>query len=263
MKRLVVLSLFLLSAGTGARAQEKEKTFDGWKEAVIWISRPSSNIQASAKGSPFAFDLDFAMQGALALADRSISLSTQPKGLRLGLEEPNPMLVVRTGAGELKFALAGDSKAQITNSIKIDEGKVPFKLLVRQLDQVALYAISPDLKNVLQVWCGKVDYKIKLRSADIYELCENVEVRVGERKFEAKDLPGGLVLDHLDELGDIVIKGLDPQKKPFLHRYTFDATSVEPRLNEAFQTIYPGREEKEKSKGEEKPKGGETKPDVS
>lgn len=263
MKRLVVLSFCLLGWGWGGglQAQEKEKTFDGWKEAVIWISRPASNIQASAKGSPFAFDLDFAMQGALALADRSIDLSTQPKGLRLSLEEPKPMLGVQTGDGELKFVLGGDSKAQITNSIKIEPGKIPFKLLVRQLDQLALYVISTDMKNVLQVWYGTVDYKIKLRSADIYELCENVEVRVGEKKFEPKDLPKGLVLDHLDELGDIVIKGLDPQKKPFVHRYTFDLTSTESRLNEAFQTIYPGSGEKPKT--EEKPKGMEKKSDAT
>ena len=249
IQRIILLFLCLDCLAGSLRAEER--VFDGWKEAVIWITRPSANFQVSAAGSPFGFDLDFPMQGALALADQNVRLSTKPKGFKMSMKEPDGMLKARITNGELRFDLKA-TQGKIMEPMRIETRKGPFRLVVRQLDQVALYVISGDVSSVTQVWCGDLDYRVKLRSADIYILCDKVEVRMGERKWDPKDLAKGLLLDHLDELGDIVIEGLDPQKKPFLHRYTFDLKQMDETLVSVFQSIFPGPEGK-KAKEEKKP----------
>src|SRR5207302_4549939 len=106
--------------------------------------------------------------------------------------------------------------------IPLKPGAEPARVMLRQRDQLALFAVPPDGGGAALVWVGTVDYIIRLRNAGQYELCRDLKITMGRRELAFENLRDGIRLDTLDEIADVVVTGANPKGEPFKHRYTFD-----------------------------------------
>jgi hypothetical protein len=209
------------------------KTMSGADEAMIWITSKNPRVKVET-GRGVSFNIDFPTHAALCLTHISAELNTEPKGLTLSFNPTD---------GPLTVSYDKDAQALeiFLRSGKEPLARLPFKLstvttrvLLRQREQLALFAVPPDGSHATLVWLGRVSYLVTFRNAAQYELCRDLKITMGKRRISADEFRGGIKLDALDEISDVVVSGVSPAGEPFEHRYTFDYKDVTRMVDGAY-----------------------------
>lgn len=234
--RLFAAIPLLLTTSTPMREVPAEKTWNGSDEAIIWVVSKKPRVKIETHRG-FTFHLDFAAHGALSLAHVCESLHTEPKGLTLSFNPSDGLLSVDydRDAKELRVLLRGSSKPLCKVSLQLAQPAT--RVLLRQRNQLALYAISQDGSHTTLVWLGTLGYVIQFRNAAQYELCRDLKIAMGRREVSFNDFRQGIKMEALDEIADVTVSGTSPGGVQFIHSYTFDYPAVEKLLDMAF-TIF-------------------------
>ena len=209
------------------------KTLQGSDEAMIWImsKKPRVKVETSLGVS---FNLDFATHSALCLTHISAELNTEPKGLTLSFNPTDGQLTANydkeAGALEIFLRTGKDPLAKLP--VKLST--VTTRVLLRQREQLALFAIPPDGSHTTLVWLGKVNYTVVFRNAGQYELCKDLKITMGNRDISLDEFRSGIALDALDQIADVVVTGTSPSGEQFKHDYTFDYKAVTKMVDGAF-----------------------------
>jgi hypothetical protein len=224
------------SPAAAPAAAAPEKVFAGSEEATVWITSKKPRVKIETHRG-FTFNLDFATHGALSLAHLCAALETQPKGLTLPFDPAANCLSVAydTEAKELQVLLRGGKTPISKFSFPLTGSTM--RVLLRQRNQLALFVIPPDGKNVVLAWLGGVDYVFEFRNAAQYELCHDLKITMGGKEISQNEFRKGIKLGSPDEIDDVTVTGTNPAGEPFRHRYAFNGAEVEKHAQEAF-TIF-------------------------
>jgi hypothetical protein len=214
-------------------ATPPEKVMSGSDEAVIWIVNKRPRVKVETHDG-FVFHLDFATHGALSLANICANLHTEPKGVTLSFEPLKGVLSVDYDNTAKELRVLMGSGPAVVCKVALPLTAPTTRVLLRQRDQLALYAIPQDGSRVAPVWLGTVDYVVRFRNADQYELGHDLKIAMGGRELSLEKLRAGIELGALDEIADLTITGASPTGALFKHRYTFDYAAVEEALDRAY-----------------------------
>lgn len=199
----------------------------------LMVLAPVSQMRADMKNGVL-LDLDMPTIGALTMADACAALSLRPPGMTLPFDAAHPVLSLKYNAAAKKLEILFNGSPISATALELQPDRVT-RLCLRQRDQLALFAITPDGSTCTLVWCGRVDYRIRLGDAERYRLCRDVSVKMGERVLKLQELSEGLTVDALDELGDIVVSGTSPLGRPFEHRYQADTAKLEQAAGQSLE----------------------------
>lgn len=239
----------ILSIGASGPDATVEKQWKGMDEATIGVVTKNPRVTINTKQG-FVFHLDFATHGALCLAHICAELKTEPRGLTLSLNPDGGMLSVDYDKDAKEARVFLRSGKTPVCKLPLPLSFVTTRLLLRQREQIALYAIPQDGSHVTLVWLGTVGYVINFRNAAQYELCRDLKITMGKRDLTFDEFRKGVAMPALDKIGDVTVSGIDPSGKPFLHHYTFDYAETSKRLDEAYAGFL-------KAAGNESPAHGE------
>jgi hypothetical protein len=214
-------------------ATPPEKVMSGSDEAVIWVVSKRPRVKVETHDG-FVFHLDFATHGALSLANVCANLHTEPKGVTLSFDPVKGLLSVDYDNTAKELRVLMGSGSAVVCKVPLPLTLPTTRILLRQRDQLALYAISQDGSRVAPVWLGTLDYVVRFRNADQYELCRDLKITMGKRELPLEKFRAGIELDALDEIGDCVVTGTSPAGALFKHRYTFDYATIEDSLDRAY-----------------------------
>jgi hypothetical protein len=214
-------------------ATPPEKVLSGSEEAVIWIVSKRPRVKVETHNG-FIFHLDFATHGALSLANICANLHTEPKGVTLSLDPVKGLLSVDYDNAAKELRVLMGSGAAVVCKLSLPLTAPTTRVLLRQRDQLALYAIPLDGSRVTPVWFGAVDYVVHFRNADQYELCRDLKIAMGGRELSLEKLRAGIALDALDEIADVTVSGTNPAGASFKHHYTFDYEVIAKSLDQAY-----------------------------
>jgi|GEM_PF-2350209 len=220
-------------SGPGAPA---EKVLDGAGETVIWIVSKKPRVKIETHQG-FTFNVDFATHGVLCLAHVCADLKTEPKGLTLSFDPEGGMLSTDYDKQAKEFrVLLGKGKAPLCK-IPLPLTMPATRVLLRQREQLALYAIPQSGDGVTLVWLGTVGYRLEFRNASQYDLCTGLKITMGKREVPADEFRKGIKMTALDQIEDVVVDGVNPAGAPFRHRYTLDYAAVQKRADAAYVNL--------------------------
>jgi hypothetical protein len=170
------------------------KTLAGSDEAMIWVMSRKPRVKVEAARG-VSFDLDFATHGALSLAHITAELSTEPKGFTLSFSPSDGVLTAayNKDAKELQIFLRGGKDPLCKLPLKLSA--VTTRVLLRQREQLALFAVPPDGSHATLAWQGRVSYLVVFRNASQYELCRDLKITMGKREITADEFRTGIKLD--------------------------------------------------------------------
>jgi len=248
-----LLAAFNLVLSTGPVADApSEKVLKGMDEAEIWVLSKKPRVKIETHRG-FTFNIDFATHGAMSLANMCADLNTQPKGLTLSFDPAAKMLAV--DYDNEKKAMRVLMGSTPVCSVPLPLTVTTTRVLLRQREQLALYAIPQNGEHVTLVWLGTVGYELQFRNAAQYELCNNVKITMGKREIPAEEFGKGIKLTALDQIEDVIVAGTNPAGETFRHRYTFDYAEIRKRADGAYvnflraagNTLLGGEEPESKS----------------
>jgi len=229
-----LLAAFNLVLSTGSVPDApSEKVLKGADEAEIWIESKKPRVKIETHRG-FVFNIDFATHGAISLANLCANLNTKPKGLTLSFDPAAGMLSVDYDkeAGALRVLL-GMQQTPIC-SVPLPLTVTTTRVLLRQREQLALYAIPQNGEHVTQVWLGTVGYMLQFRNASQYDLCSNLKISMGKRDIPPDEFRKGIKMTALDQIEDVTVAGTNPAGETFSHRYTFDYEEIQKREDIAY-----------------------------
>ncbi|MGB8355051.1 MAG: hypothetical protein WCD79_14235 [Chthoniobacteraceae bacterium] len=264
---LAVFNLVLSTTGSMPDAPA-EKVLKGVDEAEIWIVSKKPRVKIETHRG-FTFNIDFATHGALSLTNLCLDLNTQPKGLTLSFDPGAGMLAVdydkEKGALRVLFGTGHTPVCSIPLPLTVATTRV----LLRQREQLALYAIPQNGEHVTLVWLGTVSDVLVFRNASQYDLCSNLKIAMGKRDIPLEEFRKGIKMTAMDQIEDVTVTGTNPAGGTFVHRYAFDYAEIQKRADVAYVNFLRaagntllGGEEEEKPKGMLSPAPG-AKPGVS
>ncbi|HBC86174.1 MAG TPA: hypothetical protein DCZ94_04385 [Lentisphaeria bacterium] len=187
----------------------------------------------------FKFLLSASTAGAVLLSDFQFYLKIQPKGVTLSMAPEKPVLspAVDVESGKLKVML---NKTSEMKDVKLDlpdkHGIVRFAM--RQRDQMGLYAMSADGKELMLIWLGTFDYIFNVPEFGQYKLCKDLVFQINGKEMEKEEVDKGIQTDCLDEMEFITVRGVNPLGKGFTHKYKVDYDVLEGRIDESFRHLF-------------------------
>lgn len=255
----LLLSHLVLATSASLADSVQEKTWSGPDEAVLTVRSKQPKVTITTNNDGIVFRLDFATHGALSLANVCAHMRTEPKDFTLSFEPKASMVSVDYDKDkkEMRVFLHGSPGSPIGKlPLELSESRAT-RVLLRQRDQLALFAVPPDGSHVTLVWLGVVDYQIALRNAAQYELCRDLKITMGKRELSLEKLRDGIPFDTLDEAADVTVTGVSPAGESFAHRYTFDYAALDKLLERAYthflQFVRTGAADKKASAENSKP----------
>ena len=209
------------------------KTLSGTDEAMIWVTSKKPRVKVeTARG--VSFNIDFATHSALCLTHISAELNTEPKGLTLSFAPADGMLSASYDKDAKALEIFLRNGKDPLAKLDLKPTNVTTRVLLRQREQLALFAVPPDGSHATLVWLGRVYYLVVFRNAGQYELCKDLKIMMGKREISADEFRTGIKLGALDEIADVVVTGTSPAGAPFQHRYTFDYKTVTKMVDSAY-----------------------------
>lgn len=232
---LAVFNLVLSTTGSMPDAPA-EKVLKGGDEAEIWIVSKKPRVKIETHRG-FTFNIDFATHGALSLANLCLDLNTQPKGLTLSFDPGAAMLAVdydkEKGALRVLFGTGHTPVSSVPLPLTVATTRVLF----RQREQLALYAIPQNGEHVTLVWLGTVSDILVFRNASQYDLCSNLKISMGKRDITLDEFRKGIKLTAMDQIEDVTVTGTNPAGETFAHRYAFDYAEIQKRADGAYMNF--------------------------
>jgi hypothetical protein len=202
-----------------------EKVLAGSDEAMIWVVSPNPRVKIETHRG-VSFNIDFATHSAMCLAQLSAELSTEPRGITLSFNPTNGILSTGYDKDTKQFQIFMNGGKEPISRFPLKLYPAATRVLLRQREQLALFAIPPDGGHVTLVWLGGVSYIVTFRNAAQYELCKDVKITMGKKEITQDQFRRGIKLNALDEIGDVVVTGSSPSGELFKHRYTLDYKAV-------------------------------------
>ncbi len=205
----------------------------GSDEAMIWVMSKTPRVKIETHRG-VGFNIDFATHSAMCLAHISAELSTEPRGITLSFNPTNGVLSASYDKDKKEFQIFMNGGKEPVSEFPLKLYAATTRVLLRQREQLALFAIPPDGSHVTLVWLGGVSYVISFRNASQYELCKDVKITMGKKEITMGEFRQGIKLNGLDEIGDVVVTGSSPAGGQFKHRYTFDYKAVTGLVDAAY-----------------------------
>src|ERR1700677_3897765 len=130
-----------------------EKTLTGSDEAAIWVVSKKPRVKVETHQG-VGFDVDFATHGVLCLTHISAELNTEPRGITLSFNPADGMLSADydKDAKELPIFMHGGREPLCKLPVKLSGATT--RVLLRQREQLALFAIPADGSHATLVWLG-------------------------------------------------------------------------------------------------------------
>ena len=235
----LALSLLALLAGRvgGIGGQEpRRETVEVSESAVLTlrVGKTGRGVQLPGK---VRFVLDGDAVGVFLQTQAGATMRTQPLGLTLSFAPPKPLLGVAYDAVIQKVQVMMRESVVSTVPVELKERRMPLLLMLRQRDQLALFAVPVTGGDALLVSLRFADYGLRVPAIRDYGLCKNLSLRMGERELTMEEFRKGIALDCLDEAKDIVITGNDPQGTPFEHTYGLAHGKLLDRLENCYRAV--------------------------
>lgn len=210
------------------------KTLQGMDEAMLWVMSKNPRVKVETSHG-VSFNLDFATHSVLCLTHISAELNTEPKGLTLSFNPTDGPLTATydKDAKALEIFLRPGGKEPLAK-LPLKPSSVTTRVLLRQREQLALFAVPPDGSQATLVWLGRVSYVLSFRNASQYELCSDLKITMGKREIPEEEFRSGIKMDALDEIADVVVTGKSPAGGKFKHNYTFDYKTVTKLVDGAY-----------------------------
>jgi hypothetical protein len=195
--------------------------------------------RVSSEEANFTFNLNAKTVGVFLLSDFNFNLKTQPKGLTLSMGGDAPLISPAYNAeeGKLKVMLNRNSPLSNTGIDLPKKGNI-IRFAMRQRDQMGLYALSGDRKDLMLVYLATFDYVLEFPEFSRYKLCKDLVYKSGDKILKKEDVEKGIGIGCLDELELITVKGTDPLGKKFSHSYRLNNDLIEERVDEAFKGMF-------------------------
>ena len=202
----------------------------GADETEIWIESKKPRVKIETHRG-FVFNVDFATHGAMSLANICANLNTKPKGLTLSFDPSAGMLSVDYDkeTGTLRV-LMGMQHTPVC-SVPLPLAVTTTRVLLRQREQLALYAIPQNGEHVTLVWLGTVGNVLVFRNAAQYDLCGDLKISMGKRDIPLDEFRKGIKLTALEQIGDVTVAGTNTAGETFRHRYTIDYYEIQKRTD--------------------------------
>ncbi|HWB59642.1 MAG TPA: hypothetical protein VG733_09120 [Chthoniobacteraceae bacterium] len=213
--------------------KDNGKTLSGIDEAMIWVTSKTPRIKVeTARG--VSFNIDFATHSALCLSHISAELNTEPRGLTLSFNPTDGLLRASYDKEAKALDIFLRSSKEPLCTLPLKPSTVTTRVLLRQRQQLALFAVPPDGSQATLVWLGTVSYVLNFRNAGQYELCKDLKITMGKRDIPLEEFRSGIKIDALDEIADVVVTGRSPAGEAFKHSYTFDYKDVTKLVDGAY-----------------------------
>ena len=222
-----------------AAKEDGGKTLQGMDEAMIWVMSKSPRVKVETSRG-VSFNLDFATHSVLCLTHISAELNTEPKGMTLSFNPTDGMLSASYDKDAQALEIFLRSGKEPLAKLPLKPSAVTTRVLLRQREQLALFAVPPDGSHATLVWLGRVSYVLTFRNAGQYELCRDLKITMGKREIPEDEFRSGIKLDALDQIGDVVITGTSPAGEAFKHSYTFDYKTVSKLVDGAYGSFDEG-----------------------
>lgn len=210
-----------------------EKTLEGMDEAMLWVMTKNPRVKVETSHG-VSFNIDFATHSVLCLTHISAELNTEPKGLTLSFSPTDGLLSASYDKDAKALEIFLRSGKEPLAKLPLKLAAVTTRVLLRQREQLALFAVPPDGSHATLVWLGRVSYVLNFRNAQQYELCHGLKITMGKREIPEDEFRSGIKLDALDEIADVVVTGTSPAGEPFKHDYTFDYKMVTKLVDGAY-----------------------------
>jgi hypothetical protein len=232
----LALSLLALLAGRVRGQEPKRETVEASNSAFLTlrVGKAGRSVQLPGK---VRFVLDGAAVGAFLQTQADATMRTQPLGVTLSFAPPKPLLSVAYDAVIQKVQVMMRESIVSTVPVELKERRMPLLLMLRQRDQLALFAVPATGGDALLLSLRSADYELRVPAIRDYGLCKNLSLRMGERELTMDEFRKGIALDCLDEVQDVVIAGSDPQGKPFEHAYGLAHGKLLDRLENCYRAV--------------------------
>ena len=229
---LAAFNLVLSTTGSMPDAPA-EKVLKGADEAEIWIVSKKPRVKIETHRG-FTFNIDFATHGAMSLANLCLDLNTQPKGLTLSFDPGAGMLAVDYDKEKGALRVLFGTEHTPVCSVPLPLTVVTTRVLLRQREQLALYAIPQNGEHMTLVWLGTVSDVLVFRNASQYDLCSNLKIAMGKRDIPLEEFRKGIKMTAMDQIEDVTVTGTNPAGETFVHRYAFDYAEIQKRADVAY-----------------------------
>jgi len=232
----LALSLLAVLAARVPGQEPKRETVEVPKSAVLTVRVGKAGLGVQLPGK-VRFVLDGDAVGAFLQTQADATMRTQPLGLTLSFAPPEPLLGVAYDAVIQKVQVMMRESVVSTVPVELEARWMPLLLMLRQRDQLALFAVPVTGGDALLVSLRSADYELRVPAIRDYGLCKGLSLRMGERELTLEEFRKGIALDCLDEAKDIVIAGSDPQGKPFEHTYGLAHGKLLDRLENCYRAV--------------------------
>ena len=208
-----------------------------WPTPAVAVEAMTNTPGLRAQHSDlFAFNMDIATMGAVALSDAILTMNVKPEGFTLPVTLEDPMIFGEYDAAAKKFRLTMNGGGTLAE-VAMELPARPVRITMLQRNQLIFMVVDPKNGHGTIYHVARLRFRVRLPRAAWYALCPETTVDMGGQKLDVGRLNGGWEVEALDRLGPIEVRGLSPTGAPFRHRYVVDPQKLQDQLKEHLDAL--------------------------